>query len=248
MVLPRGMTVTARGLHVHGARRTEAVAGERVAVNLGGVEVSELSRGDTLCSPSSVEVTRRFDVAIDLLGSSRPLRHGARVRFHQGTSEIIGRVSVSAPIERRKEGVVPIGTLKSRTRERDTSGSFCVRPHQARGTGRIDARRQVHSSFVLAGRHHWRRRRPGSATPARRGSDRGRRAALQGARRGSRGAVPRCERHRPRTGGRRPSAPRVDLSSRIVRAQADRAVAELCAGGTVVCIGKAWSRVRRSTA
>ena len=51
MVLPRGMTVTARGLHVHGARRTEAVAGERVAVNLGGVEVSELSRGDTLCSP-----------------------------------------------------------------------------------------------------------------------------------------------------------------------------------------------------
>ena len=91
MVLPRGMTVTARGLHVHGARRTEAVAGERVAVNLGGVEVSDLSRGDTLCSPSSVEVTRRFDVAIDLLGSSRPLRHGARVRFHQGTSEIIGR-------------------------------------------------------------------------------------------------------------------------------------------------------------
>ena len=51
MVLPRGMTVTARGLHVHGARRTEAVAGERVAVNLGGVELRNWLAGTRSARP-----------------------------------------------------------------------------------------------------------------------------------------------------------------------------------------------------
>src|SRR5687768_16827605 len=38
----------------------------------------------------------RFDVVLDLLGDARPLRHGARVRFHQGTSELMGRVALAA--------------------------------------------------------------------------------------------------------------------------------------------------------
>jgi selenocysteine-specific elongation factor len=83
---------------VHGEKRREAVAGERVAVNLGGIEVSDLSRGDSLSASGSIDVTRRFDAAIDVLSSSKPLRHGARVRFHQGTSEILGRISVAGPI------------------------------------------------------------------------------------------------------------------------------------------------------
>jgi selenocysteine-specific elongation factor len=98
-VLPRGSTVAVRGLHVHGAARREVAAGERVAVNLGGVEVSDVSRGDTLCSPGSIETTRRVDATIELLSSSRPLRHGARVRFHQGTTEVLGRVSVVGSLE-----------------------------------------------------------------------------------------------------------------------------------------------------
>ncbi len=93
-VLPRELTVTARGLHVHGTSRLAGAAGERVAINLGGAEVPDLSRGDTVCAPGSLEITRRLDVAIDVL-SGAPLRHGARVRFHQGTIEIIGRVAVA---------------------------------------------------------------------------------------------------------------------------------------------------------
>ena len=240
MVLPRGMTVTARGLHVHGARRTEAVAGERVAVNLGGVEVSELSRGDTLCSPASVEVTRRFDVAIDLLKSSRPLRHGARVRFHQGTSEIIGRVSVSAPNRKTQGGRRPNrnGTRLA-TRERDTSGSFCLRPHQARGTGRIDARRQVHSSFVprrpppLAAASSWIRNPPRVAVRTEAAGQRFK--ALDGAL-AEPSRVVKDIVHEQAAAGllRRALISRLGLSA----PQADRAVAELCAGGSVVCIGE----------
>jgi selenocysteine-specific elongation factor len=95
-VLPRGLTATARGVQVHGKSQASASAGHRVAVNVGGVELADLERGATLCEPGSLEPTSRFDASIELLAESKPLRHGARVRFHQGTSEIMGRVALSA--------------------------------------------------------------------------------------------------------------------------------------------------------
>jgi selenocysteine-specific elongation factor len=94
-LLPGDVRVKVRGLQVHGRTETAAGAGRRVAVNIGGVEVGDLARGSVLCTPGSFEPTRRFDAAIDMLEGSRPLGHGARVRFHQGTSEILGRVAVS---------------------------------------------------------------------------------------------------------------------------------------------------------
>jgi selenocysteine-specific elongation factor len=94
-VLPRALSASARGIQVHGQRRATADAGHRVAVNLGGIERSDLERGATLCEPNSLEPTRRFDVTMELLHDARPLRHGARVRFHQGTSEIMGRVALA---------------------------------------------------------------------------------------------------------------------------------------------------------
>jgi selenocysteine-specific elongation factor len=63
-------------------------------VNLGGVDVQEVSRGDTLTRSGSYEATRRFDAAIDLLPDAKPLRHGSRVRFHNGTTELLARVSL----------------------------------------------------------------------------------------------------------------------------------------------------------
>ena len=239
MVLPRGMTVKARGLQVHGARRTEAVAGERVAVNLGGVEVAELSRGDTLCAPASVEVTRRFDVAIDLLGSSRPLRHGARVRFHQGTSEIIGRVSVSAPIERRKEGVVPIGTAL-------VSPPGSAIPPGASAYARI---RLEEPAVLTRGDRFILRSYSPAATigggvvldpqPPRvavRTEAAGQRfKALDGALAEPSRVVKAIVQEQAAAGLlRRALISRLGLSA----PQADRAVAELCAGGSVVCIGE----------
>ena len=92
---PSGRPVKVRGLQVHGALRAEAVAGQRVAVNLAGLEVADVSRGETLTRPGSVTVTRHVDVRVELLESARPLRHGARVRFHQGTRELLGRVALS---------------------------------------------------------------------------------------------------------------------------------------------------------
>jgi len=94
VVQPSGRTAKVRGLQVHGERRAEAIAGQRVAANLAGVDVAELARGETLTQPEAVSVTGVADIRIGLLPSAKPLRHGARVRFHQGTRELLGRVSL----------------------------------------------------------------------------------------------------------------------------------------------------------
>jgi selenocysteine-specific elongation factor len=89
---PSGRAVKARGLQVHGEARGEAVAGQRVAVNLTGVDVTDIDRGETLTCADAVTVTRHADVWLELLPTARPLKHGTRIRFHQGTRELLGRV------------------------------------------------------------------------------------------------------------------------------------------------------------
>jgi selenocysteine-specific elongation factor len=97
VIMPAATRVTVRALQVHGAACPEVRAGQRVAVNLAGVDVADVKRGSTLCAPEAFDATRRFDASIEVLPSSPPLRHGARLRFHQGTAEAIGRVAVSGP-------------------------------------------------------------------------------------------------------------------------------------------------------
>lgn len=94
--LPDGRAVRVRGVQVHGRQASEAVAPRRVALNLGAVAVADLGRGVTLATPGTLSITRRVDAEIEVLPGARPLRHGARVRVHQGTSEIVGRVAVCA--------------------------------------------------------------------------------------------------------------------------------------------------------
>ena len=94
-LVPGDRRVRVRGLQVHGKRRDEALTGQRTAVNLGGVELEEMQRGLTLAAPESLTITRRVDAVLDLLASARPLKHGARVRFHQGTTELLGRIAIA---------------------------------------------------------------------------------------------------------------------------------------------------------
>lgn len=99
VLLPSERRVKVRGVQVHGAVQPSAPAGRRVAVNLGGVDAADISRGETLTRPRAFEVTRRFDAVIDLLADAKPLRHGARIRFHQGTLERLGRVALAAAVD-----------------------------------------------------------------------------------------------------------------------------------------------------
>ena len=96
-LLPSKRTVKVRGLQVHGRQQNRAAAGQRVAVNLGGLDLDQVARGDTLAAPGALEAVRRLDVVIELVAGARPLEHGGRVRFHQGTSEVLGRVALIGP-------------------------------------------------------------------------------------------------------------------------------------------------------
>jgi selenocysteine-specific elongation factor len=95
VLLPPATAVKVRGLQVHGRSANEAVAGQRTAANLGGVDVADVSRGEVLCTPGAFDSTRRADVRIEMLADAKPLKHGTRIRFHQGTSELLGRVALS---------------------------------------------------------------------------------------------------------------------------------------------------------
>src|SRR5947207_15806477 len=78
-------TVKVRGVQVHGQKQPAALAGNRTAVNLSGVDVADVSRGQSIVTPGAFEVTRLADATVQVLPDAKPLKHGARVRFHQGT-------------------------------------------------------------------------------------------------------------------------------------------------------------------
>lgn len=91
-VLPRGLAARIRSLQVHGKKAEQAVAGQRTAVNLTGLEVEEVPRGSLLATPGSLTPSYRVDVKLSLLDSARALKNRSRVRIYLGTSEILGRV------------------------------------------------------------------------------------------------------------------------------------------------------------
>jgi selenocysteine-specific elongation factor len=91
--VPAGRKARVRGLQVHGTTTDRAVAGQRTAVNLQGVDVDELTRGQVLASAGRFRATSMVDVRIRVLENApRPVRQRARVRFHHGTAEAIARV------------------------------------------------------------------------------------------------------------------------------------------------------------
>ena len=98
-LLPAGRRAKVRGLQVHGEAQGAARGGQRVAVNLAGVEVGEFERGDTLVAPGGLETTRCFDATLTLLPNARSLKHGARVRCHQGTTEVMARVALATLVD-----------------------------------------------------------------------------------------------------------------------------------------------------
>lgn len=82
-----------RSLQVHDKSVEFAKAGQRVAINLTGLEPKDLTRGDVLATPDFLQASSRLDVSCYLLKSSPySLLPHTRVRFHQGTREALGRI------------------------------------------------------------------------------------------------------------------------------------------------------------
>ncbi len=94
-LLPAGTRVRVRGLQVHGSPVKHAVAGQRTAINLGGVEAFALERGLVLATPGRLRPTQVVDASVQMLANApRPLRSRQRVRVHIGAAEVLARVRV----------------------------------------------------------------------------------------------------------------------------------------------------------
>ena len=92
-IVPAGHRSKVRGLQVHGTAADVAHAGERTAVNLYGLEVAELERGEVLAHPQTLFPSMVWDVEMTCLSSSpNPLKHRTEVHFHHGSREILAKL------------------------------------------------------------------------------------------------------------------------------------------------------------
>lgn len=111
-LLPVRRPARVRALQVHDSDRQTVYAGERVAVNIAGVSKSEIARGDVLTVPGYLQPTYMLDARVTVLRDwVRPLKRGARLRFHHGTREVLGRIY---PLE--VESINPGGKLPAQIR------------------------------------------------------------------------------------------------------------------------------------
>src|SRR5579862_3816174 len=98
---PSGKRIRVRGIQVHGADVQEAAAGQRTALNITGLDASDLARGMVLAEAGRFHATRHIDCSFQLLNSAKPLKHRAPVHFHAGTAELqaeIRRINGTDPI------------------------------------------------------------------------------------------------------------------------------------------------------
>ncbi|MDK2955526.1 MAG: selenocysteine-specific elongation factor [Desulfovibrionales bacterium] len=92
-VSPRGLMSKARGIQSHGSALEIAEAGSRVALNLQGLEVEDLDRGDVICRPGTLFPSTSMDLELTCLKSSpRPLRHRKEIHLHHGARETMARI------------------------------------------------------------------------------------------------------------------------------------------------------------
>ncbi len=111
VVIPSGLPVRVRGIEVHGAPAERAVAGHRAALNLGGIAVDELARGDLLAAPNRVAASHILDVELRYLATaSGPLPARSKVLLHHGTAQVLAALHLLDDANARE----PSSAAKSR--------------------------------------------------------------------------------------------------------------------------------------
>jgi len=94
-LLPDGRRIRVRGLQTHGRKVASVHSGQRVAVNLAGIDHSIIARGMQVCEPDVFRPSQIIDTEVEVLETAkRPLRTRQRIRLHIGTIEALARVTV----------------------------------------------------------------------------------------------------------------------------------------------------------
>ncbi|MDA3915814.1 MAG: selenocysteine-specific translation elongation factor [Deltaproteobacteria bacterium] len=91
MVYPRQIVSKVRGIQVHSSSVKTAVAGTRTAINFQGLDKKSIIRGDILSQPHALIESYMVDAHfLYLKSNAKPVKPRTRIRFHSGTSEILG--------------------------------------------------------------------------------------------------------------------------------------------------------------
>jgi selenocysteine-specific elongation factor len=93
-VQPGGIHARIRGLQSHKRKLDLVPAGTRTAVNLGGVAVEDLARGQVLSAVRALRPTRALDAQLRLIKDAQPIRHNTEVSFHTGAAETLAKVAL----------------------------------------------------------------------------------------------------------------------------------------------------------
>jgi selenocysteine-specific elongation factor len=138
LLSPSGLEVRVRGLHAQNKAAGEAIAGQRVALNITGPRVSKdaVTRGDWVLHPDIHAPTSGIDAEITLLEEGpRALRQDTQVHLHLGAAHVIARVSL-LDRDRLEPGATalarltprqPIGALaRDRVVLRDTATTYAM--------------------------------------------------------------------------------------------------------------------------
>lgn len=92
-ILPTGLRGRVRGLQTHKQKEQIAVPGSRTAVNISGVALDELQRGQVVAHPGNYRSTQRLDVHFRLLPDvSLPVKHNSEVKLFIGAAEVVARL------------------------------------------------------------------------------------------------------------------------------------------------------------
>jgi selenocysteine-specific elongation factor len=117
---PRGRELRVRGIHAQNRQAAGGMAGQRLALNLAGVDKADVQRGDWIVAEPLHAPTQRFDARVQLLaGEARPLAHWTPVHLHLGAEDVGARVMLleGEPIAPGRSALVqleldrPIGAL-----------------------------------------------------------------------------------------------------------------------------------------
>ncbi|MEK6325060.1 MAG: selenocysteine-specific translation elongation factor [Acidobacteriota bacterium] len=94
-IMPAGVRARVRNVQVHGQDTERALAGQRTAINLQGLNLEQVERGSVLAPAGRLQATLMIDARLEVLPSApRPLTQRGRVRLHHGTAEVMARVVI----------------------------------------------------------------------------------------------------------------------------------------------------------
>lgn len=94
-ILPQQIKTKVRGLQSHDKTTSKVSVGNRVAINLQGVNSRLIGRGSVVALPSTATPSQHFFARLDLLKTcAKPIKTDVRARLHIGTAEVMARVGV----------------------------------------------------------------------------------------------------------------------------------------------------------